>query len=137
MSLLTEQEWERVLPLLRNIDPKRQQAAYNRLVLGMTLVEAGAPFGYSKQNVDVACKAVMRWVDKLNSVPDKPKPPPGWVAVEFMVPRSRVDEVRRVVEALCPPPVTSAGKSAARKGLGAARVRPVPAPVRRKPATAA
>jgi hypothetical protein len=124
MSVLTEHDWARVLPLLRNIDPKRQQAAYNRLVLGMTLVEAGAPFGYSKQNVDVACKAVMRWLDKLNSAPDKPTPPPGWVAVEFVVPRNRVDEVRRVVEAMCPAPATSASSSRKRATAPAAHSRP-------------
>jgi hypothetical protein len=131
MALLTEHEWERVLPLLRNIDPKRQQAAYNRLVLGMTLVEAGAPFGYSKQNVDIACKAVMRWVDKLNSVPDKPTPPPGWVAVEFMVPRSRVDEVRRVVEAMCPPASNTATKPSGKRARSAVKERP-PAGAARK-----
>jgi hypothetical protein len=46
----------------------------------------------------------LRWWEKLNSLPEKPKPPPGWVALEVIVPRKHVGEVRRVVEALYPPP---------------------------------
>jgi len=125
-SVLTEQDWQRLLPLLSNIDPHRQQAAYNRLVLGMKLVEAGEPFGYSKQNVEVAVKAVLRWWDKLNRVPGKPKPPSGWVALELVVPRNRVDEVRRVVEALCPPrpgPEAKRARAGAKPRLAAAKPR--------------
>ena len=130
MPFLTEQEWNRVLPLLGNIDSKRQQAAYNRLVLGMTLVDAGAPFGYSKQAVDGIVKAVLRWQEKLNGVSDKPKPPPGWVTVEFVVPRKKVDEVRRVVEAICPAPQVPSRQVArttpSRKAGGGASVAPAP-----------
>lgn len=104
MSSLTEQEWKRLLPLLKNIDPNRQQAAYNRLVLGTTLVKAGELYGYSRQDVNLIVKAVMKWYEKLNSMPDKPKPPKGWVAVEFFVPRNHVTDVRRVVEAMYPQP---------------------------------
>jgi len=115
MRVLTDPEWNRVLPLLGNIDPRRRQAAYSRLVLGMTLVEAGAPFGYKKQAVEGAVKAVIRWWEKLNGVSDKPKPPRGWVSVEFVVPQKRVDEVRRVVEAMCPPPETPPKRQATGK----------------------
>jgi len=104
MSSLTEQEWKRLLPLLKNIDPNRQQAAYNRLVLGTTLVKAGELYGYSRQDVNLIVKAVMKWYEKLNSMPDKPKPPKGWVTVEFFVPRNHVPDVRRVVEAMYPQP---------------------------------
>ncbi len=100
----TEEEWQRLLPLLQNIHIDRQQAAYRRLVMGTTFVEAGAPFGYSAQDVNFIVKSVLRWWEKLNSLPDKPKPPPGWVTLEVMVPRNHVDDVRRVVEALYPLP---------------------------------
>jgi hypothetical protein len=61
----------------------------------------------------------MKWWDKLNSIPDKPLPPRGWVAVEFFVPRAQVDEVRRVVEALCPQPKAApAKKSKSRSASG-------------------
>src|SRR5436190_15367457 len=100
MPQLTEQEWKRLVPLLKNIDINRQQAAYSRLVLGTTLVKAGEPFGYSTQDVYYIAKTVMRWWDKLNALPGKPKPPPGWVTIELVVPRSQVDSARRVVEAL-------------------------------------
>ena len=116
MSTLTEQEWKRVEPLLKNIDVNRQRAAYNRLVCGMTLAAAGEPFGYSRQDVNLIVKAVLKWYDKLNSMPDKPKPPKGWVAVEFFVPRNRVDDARRVIEALYPQPQTEAGAAAEEKG---------------------
>jgi hypothetical protein len=104
MPQLTEQEWKRLEPLLHNIDINRQQAAYNRVVLGLTFVKAGEPFGYSRQDVAIMVKAVMKWWDKLNSLPDKPKPPPRWVAVEVFVPRRHADEVRRIVQALYPLP---------------------------------
>ena len=120
MSQLTEQEWKRLLPLLKNIDINRQQAAYSRLVQGTTLVKAGEPFGYSMQDVHYIAKTVMRWWEKLNSLPDKPTPPRGWVAIELVVPRKHVDEVRRVVEALYPQPKAIA----TRKGRASVRVRP-------------
>jgi len=104
MPRLTEQEWKRLLPLLRNIDINRQQAAYSRLVLGTTLVKAGAPFGYSMQDVHYIVKTVLRWWEKLNELPSKPKPPNGWVSIELVVPRNHVDDVRRVIEALYPAP---------------------------------
>ena len=104
MAQLTEDDWRRLLTLLRNIDINRQQAAYRRLVQGHTLVESGSAFGYSAQDVNFIVKSVMRWWEKLNSMPDKPKPPPGWVSLELIVPRKHVDEVRRVVEALYPQP---------------------------------
>jgi hypothetical protein len=121
MPQLTEQEWKRLLPLLKNIDINRQQAAYSRLVQGTTLVKAGEPFGYSMQDVHYIAKTVMRWWEKLNSLPDKPTPPRGWVALELFVPRKHVDEVRRVVEALYPPPKAIAK----RKGRASVRGRPV------------
>ena len=102
MPQLTEQEWKRLVPLLKNIDINRQQAAYGRLVQGLTLIKAGEPFGYSMQDVHYIVKTVMRWWEKLNSLPDKPAPPRGWVVIELAVPRKHVDEVRRVVEALYP-----------------------------------
>ncbi|HEY2927991.1 hypothetical protein [Piscinibacter sp.] len=120
MPQLTEQEWKRLLPLLKNIDINRQQAAYSRLVQGTTLVKAGEPFGYSMQDVHYIVKTVMRWWEKLNSLPDKPMPPRGWVAIELFVPRNHVDEVRRVVEALYPQP----GADAKRKGSAPVRVSP-------------
>jgi hypothetical protein len=124
MPTLTDPEWRRVAPLLKNIEVNRQQAAYNRLVLGMTLVQSGESFGYSKQDVNIICKAVMKWWDKLNSIPDKPLPPRGWVAVEFFVPRAQVDEVRRVVEALCPQPKAApAKKSKSRSASGTSNPR--------------
>jgi hypothetical protein len=104
MSSLTEQEWKRVQPLLKNIDIHRQEAAYNRLVKGMTLAKAGEPYGYSRQDVNLIVMAVMKWYEKLNALPEKPKPPKGWVAVEFFVPRNHVVDVRRVVEAMYPQP---------------------------------
>jgi len=116
---LTEQEWKRLVPLLKNIDINRQQAAYSRLVLGTTLVKAGEPFGYSTQDVFYIVKTVMRWWEKLNSLPAKPAPPRGWIALELVVPRKHVDEVRRVVAALYPQPKASVR----RKGAGQADVR--------------
>jgi hypothetical protein len=133
MPILSDPQWNRVLPLLGNIDPKRQQAAYNRLVLGMTLVESGAPFGYSKQAVEGAVKAVMRWWEKLNGVSDKPRPPRGWVAVEFIVPQKRLDEVRRVVEAMCPSPKAPPKRQVAGKpGVAKAKARPSTAAAKRR-----
>lgn len=121
MPTLTEQQWKQVEPLLRNIDAKRQAAAYNRLVKGTTLAAAGEPYGYSRQDVALIAKAVMKWHDRLKALPDRPPIPKGWVAVEFVVPRHRVDEVRRVVEALCCPPTPD--PAGARKGSGRARAR--------------
>jgi len=122
MSRLTADEWQRVLPLLKNIKPERREAARRRLVEGVTLVDAGAPFGYSKADVSYIVRLVMRWWEKLDAMPEKPRPPPGWVHVELMVPRRHVDEVRRVVAALYPPPeplaarkLRAASKSAAVK----------------------
>ena len=120
MPQLAEQEWKRLVPLLKNIDINRQQAAYSRLVLGTTLIKAGEPFGYSTQDVHYIVKTVMRWWEKLNSLPSKPAPPRGWVAIELCVPRKHVDEVRRVVEALHPQPKANAK----RKGPAPVRVRP-------------
>ena len=111
MPRLTEQEWKRLAPLLKNIDINRQQAAHSRLVQGTTLVKAGEPFGYSTQDVYYIVKTVMRWWDKLNSLPSKPAPPRGWVALELFVPRNHVDEVRRVVEALYPQPRVTTRRS--------------------------
>ena len=71
MPQLTEQEWKRLLPLLKNIDINRQQAAYSRLVLGTTLVRAGEPFGYSTQDVYYVVKTVMRWWDRFNSLAEQ------------------------------------------------------------------
>jgi len=119
MPQLSEQEWKRLVPLLKNIDINRQQAAYSRLVLGTTLVKAGEPFGYSTQDVYYIVRTVMRWWEKLNSLPAKPALPRGWVALELVVPRNHVDEVRRVVEALYPQPKASVR----RKGAGQADVR--------------
>ena len=93
------------------------------MVLGTTLVKAGEPFGYSTQDVYYIAKTVMRWWDKLNALPGKPKPPPGWVTIELVVPRSQVDSARRVVEALYPLPTkqpkerTRIGKSSPAKKL--------------------
>lgn len=108
MPQLTEEEWKRLLPLLDNIKPERQQAAYNRLVKGMTLVKSGELYGYSRQDVNIIVNRVMEKHAKLASMPDKPKPPRGWVAVEFVIPRNQIDDVRRVVEAMCPQPQSSA-----------------------------
>ena len=119
MPQLTEQEWKRLVPLLKNIDINRQQAAYSRLVLGTTLVKAGEPFGYSTQDVYYIVRTVMRWWDKLNSLPAKPALPRGWVSLELVVPRHHVDEVRRVVDALYPQPKASVR----RKGAGQVDVR--------------
>jgi hypothetical protein len=104
VSRLTEQEWRRLEPLLQNIKPDRQEAARRRLVEGLTLSAAGEPFGYSKSDVSYIVKLVLRWWEKLGNLPEKPKPPAGWTVVELMVPRRRVDEVRRLVEALYPRP---------------------------------
>src|SRR5438034_1695688 len=126
MPQLTEQEWKRLVPLLKNIDINRQQAAYSRLVQGTTLVKAGEPFGYSTQDVYYIVKTVMRWWEKLTSLPSKPAPPRGWVALELFVPRNHVDEVRRVVAALYPQPRADARpkSDAKRKGPAQAHVRP-------------
>jgi len=99
--VLTEADWRRLEPLLHNIHPKRQRAGYNRLVLGWTLVSSGEPFGLSKQDVAMIVKAVLRWWGRLHEVPEGAAAPPGWVAVQFFVPRQRVDDIRRVVDALC------------------------------------
>jgi hypothetical protein len=99
--VLTDEDWHRLEPLLRNIDPRRRQAAYSRLVLGSTLLEAGAAFGYSKQDVSMIVKAVLRWWERLQAIPEEAKPPTGWVSLHLLVPAKRVDDVRRVVEALC------------------------------------
>ena len=104
MGQLTEQEWKRVLPLLENIKPERQQAAYNRLVKNMTLVKAGEPYGYSRQDVNKLCDSVLRKHAKLMNEPEKFSVPSGWTRVTFVVPRRHLAEVRRIVEALHPQP---------------------------------
>lgn len=120
MPQLTEEEWKRLLPLLENIKPERQHAAYNRLVRGMTLARAGELYGYSRQDVNIIVNQVLKHHEKLAATPEKPKPPRGWITVEFVVPQKQVDEVRRVVEALCPQPVSEAPKE---KGPTRERVR--------------
>lgn len=108
--MLTEAEWRRLEPLLKNIEPRRQLAAYNRLVMGWPLVDAGAHASMSKQDVAMVVKAVLRWWDRLQEIPEEPQPPPGWVALHVHVPRHRVDDVRRVVDALCGPRVARKNK---------------------------
>lgn len=108
MSQLTEEEWKRLLPLLSNIKPERQQAAYNRLVKGMTLVKAGELYGYTRQDVNTIVQRVLDKHAKVQSMPEPAPTPRGWIRVEFLVPRRQVDEVRRVVAAMCPQPETSA-----------------------------
>lgn len=104
MATLTDDDWKRVEPLLKNIDPKRQRAAYQHLVLGQTMTAAGAPWGYTRQDVNAICKAVLRWFETLKASPQRRAPPKGWVSVEVMVPRDRADEVRRLVAAMFPSP---------------------------------
>jgi hypothetical protein len=104
MPQLTEEDWKRLLPLLNNIKPERQQAAFNRLVKGMTLAKSGELYGYSRQDVNYLVNVMLEKHAKLNSMPEKPKPPRGWVAVEFFVPKNHVDDVRRVVQAMYPQP---------------------------------
>lgn len=114
MTQLTEAEWKRVLPLLGNFKPERRQAAHNRLVKGWTLAKSGALYGYSRQDVNIIVNAVLRKHGQLNEMPDEPAIPAGWMRIQFLVPRSRVSEVRRVVEALCPQPQLA--KRVTRKG---------------------
>lgn len=106
MAQLTEQEWERVLPLLENVKAERRQAAYNRLVKGMTLAKAGEPYGYTRQDVSELASRVLDKHAKLTSIP-QPAAPRGWVRIELVVPRRHVIDVRRMVEALYPPPQTT------------------------------
>jgi hypothetical protein len=108
MAQLTEQEWKRLLPLLDNIKPERQQAAYNRLVKGMTLVKAGELYGYTRQDVNTIVQRVLDKHGKLMSMPHAAPVPRGWIKVEFLLPRRQVDEVRRVIAAMCPPPEPAA-----------------------------
>jgi len=108
--VLTESDWRRLEPLLKNIDPGRQLAAYNRLVLGQTLVESGVHGPFSKQDVAMIVKAVLRWWERLHEVPQGPRAPPGWVTMQLYVPRQRVDDVRRIVDALCGPPAVDGSK---------------------------
>lgn len=105
MATLTDDDWKRVEPLLKNIDPKRQRAAYQHLVRGETMTAAGAPWGYTRQDVNVICKAVLRWFETLQAIPQRPAPPKGWVSLAVVVPRDRADEVRRLVAAMFPRPV--------------------------------
>lgn len=114
MTQLTEAEWKRVLPLLGNFKPERRQAAHNRLVKGWTLAKSGALYGYSRQDVNIIVNAVLRKHAQLNEMPDEPAIPPGWTRIQFLVPRSRVSEVLRVVEALYPHPQLA--KHVTRKG---------------------
>lgn len=112
MATLTDDDWTRVEPLLKNIDPKRQRAAYQHLVRGETMAAAGAPWGYTRQDVNVICKAVLRWCATLQAIPGRQAPPRGWVMLEVMVPRDRADEVRRLVAAMFPPPAKATGRAA-------------------------
>lgn len=109
MAQLTEEEWRRVLPLLHNIKPERQQAAYNRLVKGMTYMKAGELYGYTRQDVNTIVQSVLRKHAQVMSMPQAAPVPRGWIRVEFVVPRRKVDEVRRVVNAMCarPEPVAA------------------------------
>ena len=65
----------------------------------------------------------MKWYEKLNSTPDKPQPPKGWVAVEFFVPRNHVVDVRRVVEAMYPQPTPESEPPPKEKGPAGPRKR--------------
>lgn len=104
MAQLTDEEWQRLLPLLHNIKPERQQAAYNRLVKGMTYVKAGELYGYSRQDVNTIVQSVLKKHAQVMSMPQTGPVPRGWIRVEFVVPRRKVDEVRRVVAAMCAQP---------------------------------
>ncbi len=129
MATLTDDDWKRVEPLLKNIDPKRQRAAYQHLVRGETMTAAGAPWGYTRQDVNVICKAVLRWFETLQAIPQRPTPPKGWVTVEVTVPRDRADEVRRLVAAMFPSPVEPPKRPA--RGSSALRVAPASAKSRK------
>lgn len=122
MPQLTEQEWKRVLPLLDNIKPERRQAAYNRMVTGMTLVKAGEPYGYTRQDVNTIVHRVLDKHAKLMSMPEPAPTPRGWIRIELVVPRRQVDEVRRVVAAMCPQPEPA--PSATEKRSVRSRARP-------------
>lgn len=124
MSQLTEQEWKRVLPLLDNHKPERRQAAYNRLVKGLTLAKSGELYGYSRQDVNIIVNAVLRKHAKLMSMPDPPPVPRGWLRIELVVPRRHVSEVRRVVEALYPQPVAVTRTAPKNKEPARSRARP-------------
>ena len=124
MPQLTEQEWKRLLPLLDNVKPERREAAYNRLVKGMTLVKAGELYGYSRQDVNIIANLVLRKHAKLLSLPEQAPLPRGWTRVEFVVPRRHVDDVRRVVEAMHPPPQPPATAKPKEKGPARSRARP-------------
>lgn len=113
MPQLSEGDWARLTPLLKNMDAARQQAAYNRLVVGMTYAAAGAPFGYSRQDVSYLVRGVLRWWERLCEVPDKSPVPRGWVRLEFVVPRRKATEIRHLVEAALQSP---AAAKVARKG---------------------
>ncbi len=114
MATLTDDDWKRVEPLLKNIDPKRQRAAYQHLVRGETMTAAGAPWGYTRQDVNVICKAVLRWFETLQAIPERQVPPKGWVTLDVMVPRDRADEVRRLVAAMFPPPNAAPARAPAK-----------------------
>lgn len=129
MGQLTEQEWRRVLPLLENVKPERQQAAYRRLVQGMTLAKAGEPYGYSRQDVNTLSNAVLRKHAKLADEPQKFSLPSGWTRVTFVVPRRHLAELRRVIEALYPQPDAGSKENAAKPAPEAKQ----PSRPRRKP----
>lgn len=126
MPQLTEQEWKRLLPLLDNVKVERRQAAYNRLVKGMTLVKAGELYGYSRQDVNIISNLALRKHAKLLSMPAPAPVPSGWIRVEFVVPRRHVDDVRRVVEAMHPPPPKPTTVAAKAKENGPVRSRARP-----------
>lgn len=119
MPTLTEAQWKQVEPFLKNMKPQRRLVTYNRLVRGMTLLEAGQAHGYRTSEVALITRAVLKWHAKLTRPADRPEPPLGWVNVEFWIPAHRVDDVRRVVEALCPtqPPVPAAATRPVRQPL--------------------
>lgn len=103
MAKLTELEWKRLLPQLRNIKVERQKAAYLHLVKGMPQARAAALYGYTRQDVHNLIASVLKKHERLVGVPGM-LVPPGFMRIEFVLPKRRVDEVRRIVTALCFPP---------------------------------
>ncbi|MCC7684735.1 TrfB-related DNA-binding protein [Janthinobacterium sp. FW305-128] len=96
---MTHAEYEEILPLLKNISDERKKAAYARLVDGLTYQSIANQYGWTRQSVYQAAKAVMAKYEvyleaKASRANSTTLLPVGWERVEVIAPAHLIKKFR-------------------------------------------
>ena len=99
---MTEQEWQRVLPLMGSIAPERLDAAHKHLVKGLSLARAGEAAGMFRQGVH---DVVHRVLSKSLALAESDSAAhggvrQGWLRLTVDVPKPMARYVRRFAAAV-------------------------------------